>query len=51
MEIICTQAEQSFTEVPLVVTVVTADEIRATGAGQQAEVLRPVPGIPVRRRE
>ena len=45
---ISTQSEQSIGKAPSVVSVITADDIRATGATNLADVLQSVPGIHVR---
>jgi len=45
---ISTHSEQAFSEAPSVVSVITAEDIRATGATNLADVLQSVPGIHVR---
>lgn len=45
---ISTQSKQKLSKAPSVVTVITADDIRATGATNLMEVLQGVPGIYVR---
>ena len=45
---ISTNSEQAFGKVPSVVSVITAEDIRATGSTNLAEVLQSVPGIHIR---
>jgi len=45
---ISTNTEQAFSKAPSVVSVITAEDIRATGATNLADVLQSVPGIHVR---
>lgn len=45
---ISTNSEQAFSKAPSVVSVITAEDIRATGAKNLADVLQSVPGIHVR---
>jgi len=45
---ISTESEKRLTEAPSVVTVLTADDIKATGATNLVEILESVPGVHVR---
>ena len=46
--VLSTYSDQPLSKAPSVVTVVTADDIKATGATNLADVLQAVPGIHVR---